>query len=94
MKMEMPEKEFEQIQNKLKEVGAIIVSLSGLEALRKENEDLKAKLDKAKDALRFYADESEHTSCEFDYNTDGEKYYPRGIFHDRGQRARTTLEEI
>lgn len=65
-----------------------------VEALRKENDELKAKLDKAKSVLRFYAEESEHTSCEFDCNTEKEKYYPRDIFHDRGQRARNILEEI
>lgn len=55
-----------------------------VEALRRENEELKAKLDKAKDALRFYGDKHE-------YPNDG----PFGTCStDFGQRARTTLEEV
>lgn len=81
-----------------------------IEALRKENEELKAKLDgllnminkqhsahlelqakldKAKDALIFY----EHSWVNQSYGSDDGKP-SRRLLADKGQRARTTLEEM
>lgn len=52
--------------------------------MKEDNDELKAKLDKAKDALRFYGDNHE-------YPNDGA--FGSGST-DFGHRARTTLEEI
>ena len=55
-----------------------------LDLLERENEKLKAKLDKAKDALRFYGDNHP-------YPNDG----PFGAGStDFGHRARTTLDDL
>jgi len=50
--------------------------------LRKENEELKSKLDKAKDCIRFYASK--------DFTSDAVSL--NRAQYDNGQRARTTLE--
>lgn len=73
------------------------------EELRRENEELRqdferslyaqiemqAKLEKALDALRFY----EHSWVNQSYGSDDGKP-SRILLNDKGQRARTTLEEI
>ena len=53
--------------------------------LQEENEQLKAKLEKAKDALRFYGSAANY---ERDFGDDSK------IESDVGHRARTTLGEI
>lgn len=57
--------------------------------LRRETEELKAKLDKAKDALRFYG----HSWVNQSYGS-ADNNPSRRLITDHGQRARTTLEEL
>ena len=72
------EAENEQLQDKLSE------TVIHLAARNSEIEQLKAKLDKAKDALNWYADKTNYPKPEW--------FSP--IVDDQGQRSRTTLEEI
>lgn len=62
-----------------------------VESLRRENEELKAKLEKAKSSLEWYANKENHKhyGCVSD---DGFNWSKAHI--DEGDRARTTLEEI
>ena len=60
-----------------------------VEALRKENEELKAKLDKARDVLQDYADIDE--DCIPMWAHENEDI---NEMMDLGIRTRTTLEEI
>lgn len=87
-----------------------------VEALRRENEELKAnldesdetaiiladrnaelgrKLDKAKDALRFYCNKENYQFCAgYDETGEVSGSFPPAIDNDKGQRARKTLEEM
>lgn len=59
----------------------------------RQRDELKAKLDKAKDALSFYGDKSGYVYGELN-NGVWEIKEGNISMNDEGQRARTTLEEI